>query len=224
MTQPLNIETKAILFDNDGVLISSIASVTRSWRKWAALYEVPNADTYEIPHGVRAIDVMHVLRPDLDAAGIQTALRIIEDIEIADTADLQVLPGVRRILAALPPDRWAIVTSGTRRLVDGRLAAAQLPVPTRLITADMVVHGKPHPEPYMRGAALLGFANADCIVVEDAPSGVGAGLAAGSRVLAVLGTHSPEELKAATWIVRSLEDLEITEKDGNLHLHFTPVA
>jgi sugar-phosphatase len=224
MTQPLNIETKAILFDNDGVLISSINSVTRSWRKWAAMHDVPNADTYEVPHGVRAMDIIQVLRPDLDAAGIQTALRIIEDIEIDDTADLQVLPGVRRILAALPPDRWAIVTSGTRRLVDGRLAAAQLPVPTRLITADMVVHGKPHPEPYMRGAALLGFANADCIVVEDAPSGVGAGLAAGSRVLAVLGTHSPEELKAATWIVRTLEDLEITEKDGNLHLHFPPVA
>ena len=224
MTQPLNIETKAILFDNDGVLISSINSVTRSWRKWAAMHDVPNADAYEVPHGVRAMDIIQVLRPDLDAAGVQTALRIIEDIEIDDTADLQVLPGVRRILAALPPDRWAIVTSGTRRLVDGRLAAAQLPVPTRLITADMVVHGKPHPEPYMRGAALLGFANADCIVVEDAPSGVGAGLAAGSRVLAVLGTHSPEELKAATWIVRTLEDLEITEKDGNLHLHFTPVA
>ncbi len=221
MTQPLNIETKAILFDNDGVLISSINSVTRSWRKWAALYQVPNADAYEVPHGVRAMDIIQLLRPDIDAA---EGLRVIEDIEIADTADLQVLPGVRALLAGLPADRWAIVTSGTRRLVDGRLGAAQLPIPTRLITADMVVHGKPHPEPYMRGAALLGFSNEDCIVVEDAPSGVGAGLAAGSRVLAVLGTHSPEELKAATWIIPSLEDLQVTEKDGSLHLHFTPVT
>ncbi len=69
----------------------------------------------------------------------------------------------------------------------------------------------------------MGFANADCIVVEDAPSGVGSGIAAGSRVLAVLGTHSVEELHAATWVIRSLEDLKVTEKDGNLYLHFTPV-
>ena len=218
---PVNIETRGILFDNDGVLISSIKSVVRSWQKWAAIHGVPNADTYEVPHGVRARDIIGILRPDMDAS---EGLRIIEDIEIADTEGLEVLPGVRELLASLPADRWAIVTSGTRRLVDGRLAAAQLPIPPNLITADMVVHGKPHPEPYMRGAALLGFSNADCIVVEDAPPGVGAGLAAGSRVLAVLGTHSPEELKAATWIIPSLEDLKVTEKDGMLHLHFTPLA
>ncbi|RXH57532.1 HAD-IA family hydrolase [Granulicella sibirica] len=217
----LNIETRGILFDNDGVLISSIKSVVRSWQKWAAIHNIPNADTYEVPHGVRARDIIAILRPDMDA---DEGLRIIEDIEIADTEGLEVLPGVRELLASLPTDRWAIVTSGTRRLVDGRLGAAQLPIPPNLITADMVVHGKPHPEPYMRGAELLGFSNADCIVVEDAPPGVGAGIAAGSRVLAVLGTHSPEELSAATWIIRSLEDLKVTEVEGMLHLHFTPIA
>ena len=218
---PINIETRGILFDNDGVLISSIGSVVRCWRQWAHLYNVPNPDTYVIPHGVRARDIIRELRPDIDA---DAALRVIEDLEIADTADLKVLPGVRELLAGLPPDRWAIVTSGTSRLVDGRLAAAQLPIPANLITADMVVHGKPHPEPYMRGAELLGFAPADCIVVEDAPSGVGAGIAAGSRVLAVLGTHSFAELHAATWVIPSLDHLRVTEKDGNLHLHFTPLT
>jgi sugar-phosphatase len=218
---PLNIETKGILFDNDGVLISSIGSVIRCWRQWCRTYGIPNAETYEVPHGVRARDIILELRPDIDA---DAGLRVIEDLEIADTADLKVLPGVRALLASLPPERWAIVTSGTRRLVDGRLGAAQLPIPTRLITAEMVVQGKPHPEPCMRGAELLGFSNADCIVIEDAPSGVGSGLAAGSRVLAVLGTHSFAELHAATWVIPSLEHLTVTEKDGNLHLHFTPLT
>jgi len=216
----LNIETKGFLFDNDGVLISSIGSVIRSWRKWAAMYDVPNADTYEVPHGVRAVEIIQGLRPDIDVAD---GLRVIEDIELADVADLEVLPGVRDLLASLPADRWAIVTSGTRRLIEGRLGIAKLPLPERLITADDVVRGKPDPEPYRKGAALLGFASADCIVVEDAPSGVGAGIAAGSRVLAVLGTHSVEELHAATWVIRSLEDLTVTEKDGSLHLHFVPL-
>jgi sugar-phosphatase len=216
--------TKGILFDNDGVLISSIGSVIRSWRKWCAIYGIPNPDAYEVPHGVRARDLIQQLRPDLDETQVDQALRVIEDIEIADTADLKVLPGVRSLLAGLPPERWAIVTSGTRRLVDGRLAAANLPVPARIITADMVTHGKPHPEPYQRGAHLLGFSNEDCIVVEDTPTGVAAGLAAGSRVLAVLGTHSAQELSAATWIIPSLDYLQVTEKDGALHLHFTPVG
>jgi sugar-phosphatase len=214
------IETQGILFDNDGVLISSIGSVVRSWRKWAALYDVPNAEAYEVPHGVRAMEVIQALRPDIDAAA---GLKVIEDIELEDVADLEVLPGVRDLLASLPADRWAIVTSGTRRLIKGRLKVAQLPLPERLITADDVVKGKPDPEPYRRGAALLGFSNADCIVVEDAPSGVGAGIAAGSRVLAVLGTHSVEELRAATWVVRSLEDVTVTVVDGVLRVKFEAV-
>jgi len=215
------VETQGILFDNDGVLISSIGSVVRSWRKWAAMYDVPNADGYEVPHGVRAMDVIKALRPDIDAAA---GLKVIEDIELEDVADLEVLPGVRALLASLPADRWAIVTSGTRRLIEGRLKVAQLPLPERLITADDVVNGKPDPEPYRKGAALLGFASTDCIVVEDAPSGVGAGIAAGSRVLAVLGTHSAEELSAATWVVRSLADVTMTEVDGVLSVEFEPVS
>jgi len=215
------VEAKGILFDNDGVLISSIGSVVRSWRKWAAMYDVPNADAYEVPHGVRALEVIQALRPDIDAAA---GLKVIEDIELEDVADLEVLPGVRKLLASLPAERWAIVTSGTRRLIEGRLAVAKLPLPERLITADDVVNGKPDPEPYRKGAALLGFANSDCIVIEDAPSGVGAGIAAGSRVLAVLGTHSAEDLKAATWVIRSLEELKVTEKGGSLWLEFEPVA
>jgi sugar-phosphatase len=220
IVETLSVETKGILFDNDGVLISSIGSVVRSWRKWAAMYGVPNADAYEVPHGVRAIEVIRVLRPDIDAV---EGLRVIEDIELEDVADLEVLAGVRALLNSLPADRWAIVTSGTRRLIEGRLAVAKLPLPERLITADDVVNGKPDPEPYRKGAALLGFSSADCIVVEDAPSGIGAGIAAGSRVLAVLGTHPVEELHAATWVVRSLADLKVTEVDGMLRLEFEPV-
>ena len=84
--------------------------------------------------------------------------------------------------------------------------------------------GKPDPEPYRRGAELLGFAPGECIVVEDAPSGVGAGVAAGCRVLGVLGTHPVEQLRAATWLARSLEAVAVTVKADGLELRFTPVV
>jgi len=221
LSKSICVETKGILFDMDGVLISSIGSVVRCWRRWAQIYDIPNAETYTVPHGVRAIDTVKLLRPDIDP---EEGLRTIEDMEVEDMADLKVLPGVKKLLEGLPLERWAIVTSATQRLLRARLAAAGLPIPTRLISGDMVERGKPDPEPYRRGAELLGLVPGECIVVEDAPSGVGAGKAAGARVLAVLGTHSAEELKQADWIAASLEDLTVTSGANGMELRFTPVG
>ncbi len=205
----------------DGVLISSIGSVVRSWRRWAKLYDVPDAENFEVPHGMRAKDVIKTLRPDID---LQAAVQVIEDMEVDDVADLRVLAGVKTLLQGLPPERWAIVTSSTQRLLLARLKAAGLPLPERLISGDMVERGKPDPEPYRRGAELLGFRPEECVVVEDAPSGVGAGKAAGCRVLGVLGTHSAEELHEADWVVESLEGLVVTATAEGLDLRFLPVA
>lgn len=219
------VEAKGLLFDMDGVLISSIASANRCWRQWAKHYEITGWETYTIPHGMRAADIMRTLRPDFNEAQAAEGLRMIEDLEIADTADLKVLDGVKDLLGSLPPERWTIVTSATRRLLLGRLKAAGLPYPDELITADDVVNGKPHPEPYIKGARMLGFASAECIVVEDAPSGVGSGKAAGSRVLGVLGTHSAEDLYAAgaEWVVASLAGVKATADTDGLKLHFDKV-
>ncbi|MEG9433894.1 HAD-IA family hydrolase [Terriglobus sp. ADX1] len=196
----------------DGVLISSIASATRCWKRWAKLYNVPNADNFVLPHGRPARDIVIMLRPDIDP---DEGLRVIEDMEIEDVGDIEVLPGVRELLASLPPDRWTVVTSCTRRLLEARLRAAGLPEPPKLVSADDISRGKPDPEPYIRGAEALGLKPEDCIVVEDAVSGVESGIAAGCRVLAVLSSTPRTELKAATWIARSLAVVKVTaDADG----------
>ena len=218
------IETKALLFDMDGVLISSTGSVVRCWRRWCAMYGVPGAETFDVPHGTRAVDIVRMLKPDFDDAQVADGLRAIEDLETEDIADVKVLAGVKALLERLPQERWAIVTSCTRRLLVARLAAAGLPVPKRIVSGDMVTRGKPDPEPYRRGAELLGFTAGDCVVVEDAPSGVVAGVAAGCRVLGVLGTHSAEELSEATWIVPSLEGLKASAIANGLELRFMAVG
>jgi len=217
VTGLVTLDVAGVLFDMDGVLISSIGSVNRSWRRWAQHYGVPNADTFQVPHGIRATDIVAMLKPDLDP---HEGLRLIEDIEMVDTDDLKVLPGARALLKSLPLERWAIVTSATGRLALERLRVAGLPAPERMISAEMVDRGKPDPEPYRRGAELIHSAAADCLVVEDAPSGVGAGIAAGCRVLGVLGTHKEDELRAAgaSWIVRSLEDVSAQARPGGLTL------
>lgn len=220
----ISIEAKGLLFDMDGVLVSSIGSVERCWKRWCKLYGIPDAENYQVPHGVRAVDIIRMLKPDWSEEEVAGGLRVIEDLEIDDTDDIVVLPGAKALLEQLPTERWAIVTSATRRLAVGRLAAAGLPVPERLIAGDMVKRGKPDPEPYRRGAEMLGFKPDECIVVEDAPSGVGAGLAAGCRVLGVLTTHLRHELDAATWVVQSLENVELRARADALGLSFTAAA
>jgi sugar-phosphatase len=220
----LTVETRGLLFDMDGVLISSTGSVVRCWQRWCKLYGVPNAAQFQVPHGTRAVDIVRMLKPEFNEAQVAEGLHAIEELELVDTADLRALPGVKALLARLPPERWAVVSSATRRLLIGRLAAAGLPVPANYISGEMVLRGKPDPEPYRRGAELLGFAPAECIVVEDAPSGVGGGLAAGCRVLAVLGTHPAAQLRAATWLARSLEAVVVTAKPDGLELRFSPVG
>ena len=211
------VSVRGVLFDMDGVLVSSVGSAERCWRQWAAHYGVPNADQVHIEHGTRAVDIMEQLRPGVDK---QTGLRLIEDMEIADVGDLQVLPGVRDLLASLPEEQWAIVTSATRRLLLGRLNAAQLPLPQRIISGEMVQRGKPAPEPYLRGAALVGAPASACLVVEDAPSGVRAGVQAGCRVLGVAGTYPVAELKAAgaDWVVTTLVDVHAQEDGEEIQL------
>jgi sugar-phosphatase len=218
VSEAIQVQTKGLLFDMDGVLISSIGSVERCWKRWAKLYDVPDAENFQVPHGVRATDVIRMLKPEFSEAEVAEGLRLIEDMEVDDTDGLTVLPGAKALLSSLPADRWAIVTSATHRLTLARLAAAGLPVPDRLISGDMVKRGKPDPEPYRRGAELLRLAPADCVVVEDAPSGVGAGLAAGSRVLGVTTTHPADELDASTWITASLGQVQARVSGDALEL------
>ena len=217
MSGRITVEAAGLLFDNDGVIVSSIASVNRCWRKWAEHYGVPVAADFEIEHGTRAVDVMQKLVPGID---VSEGLKVIEDMELEDVADLEVLPGVKTLLESLPMERWAIVSSATYRLLIGRLKVAGLPVPERIVSGDRVVHGKPHPEPYLRGAKLIHATPGDCIVIEDAPSGARAGKAAGCRVLGVLGTHSAEELQAVgvDWVVESLERVKAEATPGGLRL------
>lgn len=217
---PIQIPCQAVLFDMDGILISSLGSVERTWTKWARARGIDPAHVLAIAHGRRAIEVLATLRPDLD---VEAELKIVEDIEIADNEGLRVLPGVLDLLQALPTNRWTVVTSATDRLARARLAAGGIPAPQRLVTANHVTRGKPHPEPFLAGAALLGYPPDNCVVFEDSASGAQAGREAGCTVIATTFSHPVESLEAAHHLITDLTGVSVNSTPEGLTLRLTPL-
>jgi sugar-phosphatase len=180
--------------------VDSTPAVARVWAGWAREHGFEPDEVVKKAHGRPSIATIRELLPHADHAAED---REVERREITDVEGVIPLPGAMEFLKALPLERWAIVTSCTRALAHVRIRAAGLPRPTHLVTSSDVQHGKPDPEPYLKGAQVLGVPASECIVIEDAPAGIRAGKAAGARVLALRTTASDAELHqaGADWIV-----------------------
>jgi sugar-phosphatase len=204
----------AILFDLDGVLVDSTRSVERQWRIWAAEHNVNLDKLLEVAHGRRTSETIQLIAPHLDS---HYDVNRIEGREAADTEGVTVMPGARQLVRSLPDGLWGVVTSGTRLLATARLELAGIPIPGVLVTAEDVANGKPHPEPYQKGAGLLGVKPEDCIVIEDAPAGIQSARTAGARVIALASTYPASELSSANAVIESLTDIRL-RVDSYLHL------
>ena len=189
-----------MLSDLDGVLVDSKASVMRGWRRWAAGREVLADGLEQVVLGRTSAEAVAKLAPGLDP---DVEGHVVERLQTADSADVKALPGAARLLngSGLPV---AVVTSGTPDLARTRLRQAGLSVPEVLVTSDQVRRGKPDPEGYLLAARRLGVDPEHCVVLEDAPVGIEAGLAAGMRVVAVATSHTRAELSRAHRIVPSV--------------------
>ena len=203
----------ALLFDLDGVLVDSTPAVVRVWSRWAIAHGFDPDDVVRRAHGRPSISTIRDYLPNSD---YEAENNIVESGELEDLEGVVPLPGARELLEALPSNRWTIVTSCTRALAEARLRASGLPIPQRLVTCDDITNGKPDPEPYLKGASLLGMPAEDCIVVEDAPAGIRAGKSAGARVIACQTTAAELELKGAgaDWIVGGCESISVSLRNA----------
>lgn len=210
-----SIRCRGVLFDLDGVLVDSTPAVARVWGWWAHKHGFKDPDEIvRLAHGRPSIESIRELLPHADH---DAESREVERREIEDTDGVIPLPGTLELLQAIPPDKWAIVTSCTRRLAEVRIAAAGLPKPKYMVTSTDITNGKPHPEPYLKGAKILGATGADCVVIEDAPAGIRAGKAAGAHVIALRTTTGDADLReaGADWIVKDCAELSVDQvKDG----------
>ncbi len=210
------LRARAILFDIDGTLVDSTPVVERSWRTWAQEYGVDADDVLRVCHGRRTEDtVAEFVAPQQ----LEVAVARLQALESADFEGVTALPGAQQILEGLTPRRWAAVTSGERDLMTRRLSAAQLPIPETIICAEDVAVGKPSPEGYLLAAAALGLPAKHCVVVEDAPAGIAAGVAAGARVVAVTTTHTADQVAGADVIVADLSCLRVELTDDGVVLN-----
>jgi len=214
------ITASGMLFDLDGVLIDSTPAVARVWTQWAVEHGFEPERTVREAHGRPSIESIRELLPRADHYAEN---REVERREIEDLEGVVPLPGALALLASLPEDRWTIVTSCTRPLAEVRIRAAGLPLPKRLITSNDITHGKPHPEPYLKGASVLGFPPAECVVLEDVPAGVRAGKAAGARVIAFKTTVQDAALReaGADWILNNCANIRLLDCEPNLKLALT---
>jgi sugar-phosphatase len=197
--QPLIDAAQALLVDLDGTLVDSSAPVARVWTGFARRHGLDPASVLHFAHGRPSRETVRLLAPDCDPA---REAALIEAGEVGDVAGVVALPGAAALLGS--GRRLAIVTSCSATLAAVRLRAAALPMPSVIISSDMVRAGKPDPECFLLGAARLEVSVSGCVVLEDAPAGVEAGLAAGCSVVALRTTHGDMELAGAAAVLDDL--------------------
>lgn len=206
------IQVAGLLFDNDGVLVDSTAVVEDSWRAFASWYDLPVGDVLERVHGRRSHDVIAHYADRLPVSADEAFARYI-DACIREFVQVELLPGTAELVASLPEQGWAVVTSGTKVVTQARWKAAGLPDPPVLISAEDVSAGKPKPDPYRTAARRLRLEPADCLAVEDSPAGLTSARAAGCTTLALLTTHRREDLDADL-VAADLAAVRITNNGG----------
>ncbi|KAJ7368499.1 HAD-like domain-containing protein [Mycena albidolilacea] len=198
----------AILFDMDGTLVDSKAGVEGAWDVFALSYPGINVENIlSSSHGVRTVDNLRIHCGITDPTELQKeAERFEQAIVTSSTANgrtgIVLLPGVKAAMdelastRTLPTPSWAICTSATRDYATNALRLAGVPVPDVMVVAEDVEQGKPFPDPYLLGAKKCGVKAENCVVFEDAPTGVRSGQAAGSKTIGFLTSHSRQQMEA----------------------------
>ncbi|MFF4300272.1 HAD-IA family hydrolase [Streptomyces sp. NPDC001601] len=208
---------RALLLDMDGTLVNSDAVVERIWRRWSERHGLDGDEVMKVVHGRQGHASMAVLLPDRPMKqNLADNERMLAE-ETADVEGVVEVPGAAAFLASLQGLPHALVTSADVALSTVRMAAAGLPLPAVRVTAESVGASKPDPEGFLKGAAELGVAPADCVVFEDSGAGIAAGRAAGMRVVGVgarAAVHGPDA------VVRDLTEVQVEAMtDGSIRVH-----
>jgi beta-phosphoglucomutase len=205
-----------VIFDMDGVLCDSEPFICEAaLRMFSERHGVKASQADFIPfvgagenRYLGGVAEKHGVRLDLEADKARTYEIYLEIIR----GRLKPLPGVRKFIAECRRRSFkvAVATSADRVKLDGNLAEIGLAPETFDATVNglEVIHKKPHPEIFLLAAERLGLGPQECLVVEDAPNGIRAGKAAGSRCLGLTSSFSGADLRAAgaDWTAKDLSE------------------
>lgn len=217
----VTVHCRAILFDLDGVLVDSRRCIERIWCRWAAIHGLDPYAILRIAHGRRISESLREVAPHLDP---QIEVALLDEMEENELEGVHSVASAVELVARLPPERWAVVTSASPRVAHLRLRVSGVLFPRVLVTAADIRKGKPDPEGYLLAAERLDVSPEACLVIEDAPAGVAAGKAAGMVVVGLSTTHLPERLAeaGADFVLPGLEAVQVAEAfDGFVRLVLT---
>jgi sugar-phosphatase len=202
----MTIECDALLFDLDGVLLDSTECIRNTWKRWGEKRGIPLETIMTVAHGRRAVETIHLVAPHLNA---EEEAKPLSEWEAVSTEGVYIIEGALPLVSALPIDGWAVVTSGTNGIALARMRCTGLPIPDIMITADDVINGKPHPEPYLAASRRMNIPPERCVVIEDSPAGIQAAHKAGMRAIGVAFTHPRQELSMAEAIADKISDIHV---------------
>lgn len=194
---------RAVLFDVDGVLLDSMAVYRQVWKSWSVVCGLDPDEVWALTPGRRPTDTIRAVAPHLDLSDEIRRLTILLDSQMEG---LPAMPGAAELLASIPPHTWALVTSNTEGVVRACFRRLRLPTPYLVVDGDAVELGKPHPEGFLKAASSLRMTPSNCLVVEDAPAGVMAALAAGMTVFGISSTEPADRVGAAHRVFASLQE------------------
>ncbi|KAF9580000.1 hypothetical protein BGW38_003520 [Lunasporangiospora selenospora] len=217
---------RGLLFDMDGTLIDTTEIVEKHWKVWCDEHNIEFEALISTSHGRPSFEVMKQWAPaHLREEYLKPAyLAQLEENVLLDTEGMIIISGTESLLATAPKERWAVVTSAGYKMADKRFIQTKLTYPPTLVTASHVSRGKPDPEGYLAAAKILGFDPKDCVVFEDTPAGIRAGLAAGALAVVGMDTGTVERSRlveaGASIIVKNFEELEFKFlEDGLIEIY-----
>jgi mannitol-1-/sugar-/sorbitol-6-phosphatase len=211
------LQCDAFLFDVDSTLVNSSACIESVWRIWSEKYGFELEQVLAAVHGRKISETLGMIAPEMNA---EKFLVEIQNIALHAFKNVREVKGAKTFLSKLPPESWAISTSGARQVSLSSMNNAGLPLPAAVVAAEDVVHGKPDPEPYIRAAKLLGVKAENCIVFEDSLAGIQSGRTAGATVIALTTTHRAEELTGLDFLIQDFSQLEVRANQEGAGLRF----
>lgn len=202
---------KGILFDFDGTLACTMNQHFVAWRTILQQYDIMVQPHEYFPYeGLRAEEVARhfFVSRKLPVPNLREIVERKERYYLSQRR-FQLYPGVEDLVHRLKQRKvqMAIVTAGSRRQFTGSVPAVFLNLFNGVVAGDMTVRGKPHPDPYVKGAETLGLASSECIAVENAPLGIQSAKRADTYCIAICSTLDAAQLREADEIVETFAKL-----------------
>lgn len=194
---------KYIIFDMDGVIVDSEPVIMKAALDALKAGGIEASKADFIPY-IGAGEEHFIIEPCKRAGKVELTEKIMNDMFVIfekNIKEMRVFPSAKPLIEKLKDLGYtlSLVSSAAERKLMASLRAAEIDpsVFSVILSGNDVTEKKPSPAPYLLAAEKLGADSADCLVIEDAVSGVKSAKAAGMQCAAVTTSFSVEQLKAA---------------------------